>query len=56
MSTESRTPFRPTLQLRDECERLGCTNKHTEPVRLEGDTATRRLCRPCKKEHFGVSS
>lgn len=56
MSAESRSPFRPALKLHDECERLGCENKHTGRVRFEADTTVRRLCRPCKKEHLGVSS
>lgn len=56
MSAEAHLLFRTALQLRDECERLKCTNKHNDRVRFEGDTMIRRLCRPCKKEHLGVSS
>ena len=56
MGAESRSPFRSALELRDECERLGCENEHIGRVRFEGDTTARQLCRPCTKEHLGVSS
>lgn len=56
MSAESRMPFKTALQLRGECERLGCENEHVARVRFEGDPTIRQLCRPCMKEHLGVSS
>lgn len=56
MSAETWPPFVTVRELRDGCDRRNCTNAHIGSVRFEGESVSRRLCRPCRKEFLGVSS
>lgn len=39
-----------------QCQRRNYSRQSVDLVRFEGDSTTRALCGPCKKEFLGVSS